>query len=499
MSITGIFDVKAYGATGNGTTDDSAAVQRTIQAAMASNSGGKIIYFPEGRYRIESYLTINHPALVWTGNNATLTTNAASRYLTIQSGLEISNLILDKYYLYLPSTHKNSGKMFIRGNMFKNSPAQAIISDAGAEMMPSNIEISSNSFDNCCYAVYGSYSNSIIADNTIQNSINRNIEIASGSNNLITGNRISSGVTGICFLLNRKSTQGIGLDNNVISNNRISNISEEAISLDIHGNNSGSSGSVVKGTVSSVTVGNSQIRIVPSFRLDNPSNGYKNLYVVFLSGKTKGQALKIDSMGPDGKSYLQLVGGNAKDIAVGDRIVLQVGVVGTIISNNTISNAQTGIDLYGVAMETVVSGNHIDTCKPDGIRVSSLYGVLDGSYGMVFNNTITSNILKDANINVGIITFGPPIDVYASGNQVISNTLINGNLLYSYQDEVLVSDNVVAGSGVTSIANCSTSLPVPSQKYLSQQRFLKGKAGTEDSVYVCVQTANGTYQWKALK
>lgn len=46
----GWFNVKAYGATGNGSTDDTTAVQAAIDAAIAA--GGGVVYFPRGVYKI---------------------------------------------------------------------------------------------------------------------------------------------------------------------------------------------------------------------------------------------------------------------------------------------------------------------------------------------------------------------------------------------------------------------------------------------------------------
>lgn len=50
-----VFNVKAYGATGNGSTDDSSAVQAAINAATAA--GGGTVYFPSGTYRLGTALT----------------------------------------------------------------------------------------------------------------------------------------------------------------------------------------------------------------------------------------------------------------------------------------------------------------------------------------------------------------------------------------------------------------------------------------------------------
>lgn len=50
------FNVKSYGAVGNGSTDDSAAITAAIAAAYAA--GGGTVYFPAGTYRVLSQLVI---------------------------------------------------------------------------------------------------------------------------------------------------------------------------------------------------------------------------------------------------------------------------------------------------------------------------------------------------------------------------------------------------------------------------------------------------------
>jgi hypothetical protein len=49
-----VYNVKAYGATGNGSTDDKTAIQSAITAA----AGGGIVFFPRGTYRINSSLSV---------------------------------------------------------------------------------------------------------------------------------------------------------------------------------------------------------------------------------------------------------------------------------------------------------------------------------------------------------------------------------------------------------------------------------------------------------
>lgn len=58
-----VYNVLEFGATGNGVTDDTAAIQATIDAAIADPLGrGGVVYFPQGVYRVTS--TINTWSLV---------------------------------------------------------------------------------------------------------------------------------------------------------------------------------------------------------------------------------------------------------------------------------------------------------------------------------------------------------------------------------------------------------------------------------------------------
>lgn len=52
-----VFNVTAYGATGNGSTNDTAAVQAAITAALAVAPGSAVVYFPPGTYLCNSSLT----------------------------------------------------------------------------------------------------------------------------------------------------------------------------------------------------------------------------------------------------------------------------------------------------------------------------------------------------------------------------------------------------------------------------------------------------------
>jgi hypothetical protein len=55
-----VFDVRDYGAIGNGVIDDTAAIQAAIQATFSANGG--TVYFPNGNYKCVSALTIPNTA-----------------------------------------------------------------------------------------------------------------------------------------------------------------------------------------------------------------------------------------------------------------------------------------------------------------------------------------------------------------------------------------------------------------------------------------------------
>ena len=86
-----VFNVKAYGATGDGTADDTSAIQRAIDAATKARGG--VVYFPAGSY----------------GLNGTLQDNRADLVSLVGSGMASRLLIKSTLGILLGSTDPYSG------------------------------------------------------------------------------------------------------------------------------------------------------------------------------------------------------------------------------------------------------------------------------------------------------------------------------------------------------------------------------------------------------
>ena len=72
-----VFNVKAFGAAGNGSTDDTAAINSAIAAAVSAQGG--TVYFPQGNFVISSTLTLSTRGvhLIGAGRHATVISASA--------------------------------------------------------------------------------------------------------------------------------------------------------------------------------------------------------------------------------------------------------------------------------------------------------------------------------------------------------------------------------------------------------------------------------------
>ena len=94
VQTAGTVNVRDFGATGDGTTDDTAAIQNAIAAAKANGQG---VLFPAGTYLHASVITANGVALIGIGGASTLLANNPASSAVILSGVSpsIQNIVVN--------------------------------------------------------------------------------------------------------------------------------------------------------------------------------------------------------------------------------------------------------------------------------------------------------------------------------------------------------------------------------------------------------------------
>lgn len=90
-------NVKEYGAVGNGSTDDATAIQNAINASITAY-GDVRIYFPGGRYKVNTLLSVDNATVNVSilGFNSTLVSGISSVGSSVLYVLSAKSLIIDK-------------------------------------------------------------------------------------------------------------------------------------------------------------------------------------------------------------------------------------------------------------------------------------------------------------------------------------------------------------------------------------------------------------------
>lgn len=145
--------VKDYGAVGDGTTDDTTAIQNTISAVGAA--GGGVVFFPTGTYKISSKLTINNNAVFLQGAGRRASTLAPTAmatdhilFTTVQQG-GVSNLAIVPSGVQTGATNAsirtyNSHNIVLDNFWIYDKCQSGVICDGGADQFLvtiSNFEI----------------------------------------------------------------------------------------------------------------------------------------------------------------------------------------------------------------------------------------------------------------------------------------------------------------------------------------------------------------------
>lgn len=129
LNNSAVFNVKNYGAVGNGTTDDTTAIQAAITAAAAANGG--IVYFPVANYLVTGQLTFPLDTSTTVYRQRPIVLRGAGSWASGQGGLGVggSRLVMT----YSNATYNNAkivtygvGQLACENLIFQDTTASAI-------------------------------------------------------------------------------------------------------------------------------------------------------------------------------------------------------------------------------------------------------------------------------------------------------------------------------------------------------------------------------------
>ena len=392
---TGWYNVKAYGAVGDGSTDDRAAIQSACDACSAASGG--MVFFPRGTYIIEyssgvgidlsglSGITIEGPgATIKTADNQCIDSSA---YYLILSDASTSDIVIRN--------------IKIDGNGENNSTftvADAITA-VGSNIKIDSVDIANPSDSGIMFSATGesSITNCHIDGGSVGSDAPPHAAWSSGATSDV-GIYVNDGRTGA----GDSGSAEIGYDtgdenstNSVISNNKIKRFRNGGIAL--------------KRVVTQAVVVNNTI--------SDCGNG-----ITFENASyTADSSLKC------------IVSGN------------KISNIGWINSGT----AGRGVNLRWSHFSEV-SGNYIDNCTNTSIKV-------EGSQRCVINsNVVIGADTVNGSAQVGILLIarpdGVPANVYSTHNTVVGNSVSNhhysgiefDNTQYANENE----GNIVYGNAV---------------------------------------------------
>ena len=153
-NISQLFNVKNYGATGNGTTNDTAAVQAAITAMSSTTSGAGELHFPEGTYLISRGSLSGIPSLgtvSGTGNGSIILGTGNGGYVIDFSGSSTSSVTFNQAIrdLQFQSSGGTATGAAIRGYYVKQFQADRLYGSYVGEGMFNFAQLWDSRFRDC--------------------------------------------------------------------------------------------------------------------------------------------------------------------------------------------------------------------------------------------------------------------------------------------------------------------------------------------------------------
>lgn len=378
-------NVLDFGATGNGVTNDTAAIQAAV------NSGAAEVYFPKGTYIVTS-VSITNPVRIFGLGTIKKTTVIGTSMFNIDSddvevdGLTFHGASVDTL---IPTTNSADNAIYVSGTstplQYTNIKIQncTINGLAGFGIRidyASNVWVLNNNISYCGYAgvTLLSVIHGIVDSNKISN-----INSSAGSLNWY-GISITRDPT-------QTTVNSARPTNCVITNNVVSNVSQWT-GIDIH--------AAFKCVVDSNQVYYCKNGMYAQY--DDSSATYKQPSegVIFSNNIVEGNVAAATSA--LGIASLGLAGMPNLDITIIGNQIINGGGFGTnngalcvtetktcIVSNNIVKNSwRSGFSINGSCDNIVFESNQFNGIQPDGSGSSSIYGFLT-------NTAMTNVVLRN--------------------------------------------------------------------------------------------------------
>ncbi len=148
----GYFNVKDYGAKGDGSTDDTAAIQAAIDACEAA--GGGIVWFPSGSYKITATLTVQSSGVCPLGASRNSTIIAITGSV---DGFAFGVTGTNQEYHIISGLKITGGRYGINLNNIQQSKFSDLLIVGGTEGIHCQGQIETSEFSNLQFAGQTSY------------------------------------------------------------------------------------------------------------------------------------------------------------------------------------------------------------------------------------------------------------------------------------------------------------------------------------------------------
>lgn len=351
-----VLDVRSYGATGDGSTDDTTA----IDTAIGDLSANDTLYFSPGTYRVTAALSFLPADILITGPGKIQLDASANHLLFRVSGkdnVRIEGLSIDCGTTAGASNNPirftaSSTGCAVRGCQI-NDAHTAILVDASTDCV-----IEGNVLTNT--TVYGILfqgvaSNCVVTGNTIvggSDTTNAIYLLGDGGgdcvDNVVSSNAIR-GTTGAGILL-RKA------DRNLISGNVVRSAGGHGIHLNNESNDNSICGNVVTGSTNN------------GIFVDGATTASDNTTISANHVTGSGDwGIKLDTA-----RYSVVTGNNCHDNGAAEGGIQLDDSNECAVSGNTIRSEATGIQVVNSAADNnLIAGNVVSTCTTTGVSVGA--------------------------------------------------------------------------------------------------------------------------------